>query len=131
MMEGHRPRARSHTFQRRNGCRIDGRRITGAVCDAARRGGSEMAFAALIERHGPMVLRVCRGVLSDPDDARRVSRPRSWSWYAGLVRSAAANSVASLASRCGLPHGVVCPLGRCATEAARAQGRGKSGVVST
>jgi RNA polymerase sigma factor (sigma-70 family) len=29
---------------------------------------SEAAFTALIERHGPMVLRVCRGVLSDPHD---------------------------------------------------------------
>ena len=35
-------------------------------------GGGEVAgwaFAALVERHGPMVLRVCRGVLSDPADA--------------------------------------------------------------
>jgi RND family efflux transporter MFP subunit len=30
---------------------------------------AERAFAALVERHGPMVLRVCRGVLADPDDA--------------------------------------------------------------
>jgi RND family efflux transporter MFP subunit len=28
----------------------------------------ELALAALIERHGPMVLRVCRGVLADPHD---------------------------------------------------------------
>src|SRR4051812_32196990 len=35
----------------------------------ARRGESaEMAFAALVERHGPMVLRVCRKVLHDPHD---------------------------------------------------------------
>src|SRR4051794_35870395 len=26
---------------------------------------AELAFAVLLERHGPMVLRVCRGVLSD------------------------------------------------------------------
>ena len=31
--------------------------------------GAEQAFAALVERHGPMVLRVCRGVLADPHDA--------------------------------------------------------------
>ena len=31
---------------------------------------AELAFAALVERHGPMVLRVCRGVLADPDDAQ-------------------------------------------------------------
>ena len=30
----------------------------------------ELAFAILVERHGPMVLRVCRGVLSDPHDAQ-------------------------------------------------------------
>ena len=29
----------------------------------------ELAFAALVERHGPMVLRVCRGVLGDRDEA--------------------------------------------------------------
>jgi hypothetical protein len=30
---------------------------------------AELAFAALVERHGPMVLRVCRRVLADPHDA--------------------------------------------------------------
>lgn len=36
-----------------------------------KRGGedAELAFTALVERHGPMVLRVCRSVLSDPNDA--------------------------------------------------------------
>ena len=29
---------------------------------------AELAFAALVERHGPMVLRVCRAVLTDPHD---------------------------------------------------------------
>ncbi len=31
---------------------------------------SELAFAALVERHGPMVLRVCRSVLADDHDAQ-------------------------------------------------------------
>jgi RNA polymerase sigma factor (sigma-70 family) len=31
---------------------------------------AELAFAALVERHGPMVLRVCRGVLAEPHDAQ-------------------------------------------------------------
>ena len=31
---------------------------------------SELAFGALVERHGPMVYRVCRGVLRDPDDSK-------------------------------------------------------------
>ena len=30
---------------------------------------AELAFAALIERHGPMVMRVCRARLADPHDA--------------------------------------------------------------
>ena len=38
---------------------------------AAGRGeGAELAFAALVERHGPMVLRVARGILGDPHDAQ-------------------------------------------------------------
>jgi RNA polymerase sigma factor (sigma-70 family) len=32
--------------------------------------GAELAFAALVERHGPMVLRVCRGMLRDPNDVQ-------------------------------------------------------------
>ncbi len=31
---------------------------------------AEQAFSALVERHGPMVLRVCRGVLVDPHDTQ-------------------------------------------------------------
>ena len=31
---------------------------------------AELAFAALIERHGPMVWRVCRSVLTDPHDTQ-------------------------------------------------------------
>ena len=30
---------------------------------------AELAFATLVERHGPMVLRVCRSVLRDPEEA--------------------------------------------------------------
>jgi HlyD family secretion protein len=32
--------------------------------------GAELAFAALVERHGPMVLRVCRGLLRDEHEAQ-------------------------------------------------------------
>ncbi|QDV38356.1 RNA polymerase sigma factor [Tautonia plasticadhaerens] len=31
---------------------------------------AELAFAAIVERHGPMVLRACRSVLADPHDAQ-------------------------------------------------------------
>ena len=33
------------------------------------REAAELAFAALVERHGPMVLRVCRNLLQNPHDA--------------------------------------------------------------
>ncbi len=36
---------------------------------ASRDDSSERAFAALVDRHGPMVLGVCRRVLRDPTDA--------------------------------------------------------------
>jgi DNA-directed RNA polymerase specialized sigma24 family protein/Tol biopolymer transport system component len=36
---------------------------------ACRGEDAEMAFVALVDRHGPMVLRACRSVLRDPDDA--------------------------------------------------------------
>ena len=32
------------------------------------REAAELAFAVLVERHGPMVARVCRSVLVDPND---------------------------------------------------------------
>ena len=50
------------------GPRADRRPAPGAV--RHRRGeAAELAFAVLVERHGPMVLRVCRGVLGDSHDA--------------------------------------------------------------
>jgi RNA polymerase sigma factor (sigma-70 family) len=36
--------------------------------------GDEAAFAALVHRHGPMVLRVCQALLSDPNDAQDASQ---------------------------------------------------------
>ena len=52
--------------------------VTGDLTDgqllerfATRRGeAAELAFAALVERHGPLVLRVCRSVLRDEHDAQ-------------------------------------------------------------
>ena len=41
----------------------------GELLDRFLTSGDEAAFAALVERHGPMVLGTCRAVLRDPDDA--------------------------------------------------------------
>ena len=48
---------------------------------------AEAAFAAVVERHGPMVLRVCRRVLADPNDAEDAFRRPFSSWRARLARS--------------------------------------------
>ena len=42
----------------------------GHLLDRFVSGRDEAAFSALIDRHGPMVLRVCRQVLGDPHDAQ-------------------------------------------------------------
>ena len=68
----------------------------------------EAAFAALVARHGPMVLRACRAVLADPDDAadafqatflvlaRRAGsirrRDSAASWLHGVARRVAARA---------------------------------------
>jgi RNA polymerase sigma factor (sigma-70 family) len=41
-------------------------------CFAANAGAAEVAFAALVRRHGPTVLRVCQDLLRDPRDAEDV-----------------------------------------------------------
>lgn len=41
----------------------------GQLLDRFLAGRDESAFAVLVDRHGPMVLHVCRAVLRDPDDA--------------------------------------------------------------
>jgi hypothetical protein len=49
---------------------------------------AELASSALIERHGPMVLGVCRSVLRDPHEADDAfHRPPSWFSCAGPARS--------------------------------------------
>jgi RNA polymerase sigma factor (sigma-70 family) len=76
---------------------------------------AEAAFAALIERHGPMVLRVCRRVLNDPHDAQDafqatflilVQRPGAVrqraslaGWLYGVALRVAAHSRAASARR--------------------------------
>ena len=76
---------------------------------------AELAFAALVERHGPMVLRVCRSVLADDHDAqdalqatflvlvRRAGSIRNRdsvaSWLHGVARRVAVGARVSSACR--------------------------------
>jgi RNA polymerase sigma factor (sigma-70 family) len=48
------------------------------LLDRFRARRDETAFAALVKRHGPMVLSVCRGVLRDPNDAEDAFQATFW-----------------------------------------------------
>ena len=80
------------------------------------RGGiAEVAFAALVERHGPTVLRVCNDVLNDPHDAQDAAqvtflvlarragairrRNALASWLFGVARRVAARARVEAARR--------------------------------
>jgi RNA polymerase sigma factor (sigma-70 family) len=73
---------------------------------------AELAFAAIVERHGPMVLRVCQSVLRERHDAEDAFQAT----FLILVRNAASirkrNSVASWL------HGVALRVARCQKGAA-------------
>ena len=82
---------------------------------AGRDESAEAGFAALVERHGPMVLRVCRQILGDAHDAedafqatflvlaRRAGSVRKResvaSWLYGIARRVARRSRADAARR--------------------------------
>jgi len=86
----------------------------GQLLDRFSRRGDEAAFAILVERHGPMVLRVCRTILGD-DDARDafqatflvlvrrlrwIDRSRSTApWLFGVARRIAVRARADAARR--------------------------------
>jgi RNA polymerase sigma factor (sigma-70 family) len=74
------------------------------------RGGdaAEQAFAALVERHGPMVLRVCRRTLRDPHDAQDAFQAT----FLVLVRKA--GSLWSHDSIGPWLHAVACRVSACA-----------------
>jgi RNA polymerase sigma factor (sigma-70 family) len=77
--------------------------------------GAESAFNVLVERHGPMVLAVCRRVLNDPHDAQDAfqatflvlvrkagtvrKRESIADWLHGVARRVSARALADLARR--------------------------------
>jgi RNA polymerase sigma factor (sigma-70 family) len=75
---------------------------------------AEAAFEALVRRHGPMVLRVCRNILPDPNDAQDAFQAT----FLVLVRRCGA--LRGLDSLGGWLYGVACRVAaRARVEAAR------------
>jgi polysaccharide biosynthesis/export protein len=75
----------------------------------ARRGeAAEMAFAALVERHGPMVLRVCRSILRDEHDAQDAFQASF------LILVERAGTVRDRSSVASWLHGVALRVAACA-----------------
>ncbi len=90
--------------------------LLGRVADRRTRdAAAEPAFAALVERHGPMVLRVCRSILRDEHDAEDAfqatflvlvhraaavrRRESAGSWLHGVALRVAAHARADVARR--------------------------------
>jgi RNA polymerase sigma factor (sigma-70 family) len=87
-------------------------RFTAGTGEAA-----ELAFAALIERHGPMVLRVCQSVLREPHDAQDAFQAT----FLVLVRKA--GSIHRRDSLSSWLHGVACRTAACAKAATARRAR--------
>ena len=79
--------------------------------------GAEAAFSALVERHGPMVLRVCRSGLRDPHDADDAFQAT----FLVLARRAASLRVAD--SLGPWLHGVACRVSAGARTSGRRRAR--------
>jgi len=72
---------------------------------------AELAFAALVERHGPMVLRVCQSLLREPHDAQDAFQAT----FLVLVRKA--GSIRKRDSLVSWLHGVAHRVAACANAA--------------
>ena len=81
---------------------------------------AERAFRVLVERHGPMVLRVCLGVLCDEHDAHDAFQATFLVLVSPGQLSLGAGFIGALASSGGLSHGDTCPVGRGPAQATRA-----------
>jgi RNA polymerase sigma factor (sigma-70 family) len=81
-------------------------RFTGSSGEVA-----ELAFAALVERHGPMVFRVCQSVLREPHAAQDAFQAT----FLVLVRKA--GSIRNRDSVASWLHGVACRIAACASAA--------------
>ena len=79
---------------------------------SADNGSAELAFAALVERHGAMILRVCRGVLTEPHEAEDAFQA---TFLVLATRAAAIRRVHSIGPWL---HGVALRVAACARSAA-------------
>jgi RNA polymerase sigma factor (sigma-70 family) len=87
----------------------DGQLLERFTCGT--REAAELAFAALVERHGLMVLRVCQSVLRDGHDAEDAFQATF------LVLARKAGSIRKHDSLSGWLHGVACRVAACAKAA--------------
>jgi len=100
----------------------DDQALLAAYC-AGRDGTAEAAFRVLVERHGPMVVRVCRGVLGDGHDALDAAQA------VFLVLARKADSIRGRGSVAPWLLGVACRVARKARRRAAVRRRNESAAA--